>query len=82
MDDRFKASIVALRMLARQTNPLHDRLLTAERAINDYVSPLRGAARQSALKRLHRAARNEAMERASEIEFWRGVEAFIQQRLG
>jgi hypothetical protein len=69
-------------MFARQTDPLHERLLTAERAIKDYVSPLRGAARQSALKRLQRAARNEAMERASEIEFWRDVEAFIQQRLG
>jgi hypothetical protein len=82
MDDRFKASIAALRMLARQTNPLHERLLAAERAIKDYVSPLRDAAKQSALKRLRESVRNKAKERASEIEFWRDVGAFIQQRLG
>jgi hypothetical protein len=81
-NDRLRPLIVALRMLVRQTNPLHDRLLTAERAINDYLSPVFGAARRSALKRLGEAVRNEAKERPSETDFWRDVEAFIQQRLG
>jgi hypothetical protein len=82
MNDRLRSLLEALRMLVRQTNPLHDRLLTAERAITDYLSPLHGAARQSALKRLCEAVRNEAKERPSESDFWRDVEAFIQQRLG
>jgi len=78
--DRFPSLIAALRMLAKQTNPLHERLLTAERQIVDYVGTLGGFAAQSGLRRLREVARNEA-KRPGESDFWISVREYIESKL-
>jgi hypothetical protein len=82
--DRSQSLIAALRMLAKQTNPLYERLLTAERQIVDYLSTMDGTATQSELKRLREVARteaNEAKKRLSETDFWISVKEYIESKL-
>jgi hypothetical protein len=82
--DRFQSLIAALRMLAKQTNPVHERLVTAERQIVDYLGTVVGSAAQSGLRRLREVARNEADEakkRPSESDFWISVREYIESKL-
>ena len=82
--DRFQSLIAALRMLAKQTNPLYERLLTAERQIVDHLSTVDGTATQLELKRLREVARteaNEAKKRPSETDFWISVKEYIDSKL-
>jgi hypothetical protein len=82
--DRSQSLIAALRMLAKQTNPLYERLLTAERQIVDYLSTVDGTATQSELKRLREVARTEAnaaKKGPSETDFWISVKEYIDSKL-
>jgi hypothetical protein len=79
--DRFQSLIAALRMLAKQTNPVHERLITAERQIVDYLSTLVGFAAQSGLRRLREFARNETKAWPSESDFWISVREYIESKL-
>ena len=82
--DRFQSLIAALRKLAKQTNPLHERLITAERQIVDYHGAEVGSAAQSGLRRLREVARNEADEpkkRPGESDFWISVREYIESKL-
>jgi hypothetical protein len=81
MDDRFQGLLKSLRRMAADTTlDLHDRLQGAEKAIKNYLEPLRGAARQSTLKRLRDVARTEAaMQRPGESDFWKSVEDIASQ---
>jgi hypothetical protein len=82
--DRFQSLIAALRMLARQTNPVHERLVTAERQMVDYLGSVVGSAAQSGLRRLREVARNEAAEakeRPGESDFWTSVREYIESKL-
>jgi hypothetical protein len=78
--DRFQSLIAALRMLAKQTKPLHERLITAERQIVDYLGSLVRFAAQSGLRRLREVARNEA-KRPGESDFWISVKEYIESKL-
>jgi hypothetical protein len=81
--DRFQSLIAALRMLAKQTNTLHERLLTAERQIVDYLST-DGTVTQSELRRLREVARtaaNEVKKRPRENDFWISVKEYIGSKL-
>jgi len=82
--DQLQSLIAALRMLAKQTNPLYERLLTAERQIVDYISTVDGTATQSELRRLREVARteaNEAKKQPSETDFWISVKEYIDSKL-
>jgi hypothetical protein len=82
--DRFQSLIAALRKLAKQTNPLHERLITAERQIVDYHGAEVGSTAQSGLRRLREVARNEADEakkRPGESDFWISVREYIESKL-
>jgi len=82
--DRFQSLIAALRMLAKQTNAVHERLVTAERQMVDYLGSVAGSAAQSGLRRLREVARNEAdeaKERPSESDFWISVKEYIESKL-
>jgi hypothetical protein len=82
--DRFQSLIAALRTLAKQTNPVHERLVTAERQIVDYLGAEVGSAAQSGLRRLREVARNEADEakkRPGESDFWISVREYIESKL-
>ena len=82
--DRFQSLIAALRMLAKQTSRLYERLLTAERQIVDYISAVDGTAMQSQLRRLREVARteaNEAKKQPNETDFWISVKEYIDSKL-
>jgi hypothetical protein len=82
--DRFQSLIAALRMLAKQPNPVHERLITAERQIVDYLGSVAGSAAQSGLRRLREVARNQADEarnRPGESGFWISVKEYIESKL-
>ena len=82
--DRFQSLIAVLRTLAKQANPVHERLVTAERQMVDYLGAEVGSAAQSGLRRLREVARNEADEakkRPGESDFWISVREYIESKL-
>jgi hypothetical protein len=64
-----------LRHLARAASV--NRLALAEIRIDEYLRPLLGAARETALERLRNAIRAEPNGRPIESEFWSWVEEYI-----